>query len=212
MPVPGKTRAAVLAIDHGTSGVKAALVSAHGKILDFEAGKTPISFMPGGGAEQDPRDWWDALVETARSLVDRNRKAADTVEAVCCSSTFSSTVAVDRRGENLGNALTWMDCRGAPYIRDIMEGFPSIQGYGLGSVLPWIYKTGGGPQLSGKDDIAHVLYWKNERPELYRETDKFLGSKDYLNLKLTGRSAASCPPLNHPSMCWARFFPGRPTP
>ena len=191
MPSPGKTGATILAIDHGTSGVKAALVSANGNILDFESRKTPIQYLPGGGAEQDPADWWDALCESARSLVERNRQAADTVEAVCCSSTFSSTVAVDSRGENLGNALTWMDCRGAPYIRDIMEGFPAIQGYGLGSVLPWIYKTGGGPQLSGKDDIAHVLYWKNERPELYREADKFLGSKDYLNLKLTGRSAAS---------------------
>ena len=110
------------------------------------------------------------------------------------------------------NGMRNKEYREYRFHRDIMEGFPSIQGYGLGSVLPWIYKTGGGPQLSGKDDIAHVLYWKNERPELYRETDKFLGSKDYLNLKLTGRSAASCPPLNHPSMCWARFFPGRPTP
>jgi len=64
-------------------------------------------------------------------------------------------------------------------------------GYNLFDILRWIRKTGGGPQLSGKDDIAHVLFIKHERPEVYEKTRMFLGSKDYLNLRLTGRFAAS---------------------
>ncbi len=47
------------------------------------------------------------------------------------------------------------------------------------------------PSLSGKDDIAHLLLIKYEYPDVYERTYKFLGSKDYLNYKLTGKFAAS---------------------
>ena len=39
----------VLAIDHGTSGMKTALVSMSGQVLGFEHEKTPITFLPRGG-------------------------------------------------------------------------------------------------------------------------------------------------------------------
>jgi xylulokinase len=181
----------VLAIDHGTSGVKAALMSVYGELLAFEYEKTPVQFLPGGGAEQDPELWWSALVSTCRKLAAKRLVPVEDIVAVCCSSTFSSTVAVGPDGRHLANSLTWMDSRGAPYIKEIVSGFPSIDGYAVFTMLPWIYKTGGGPQLSGKDDIAHVLWWKRERPEIYRDARVFLGSKDYLNLRLTGLTAAS---------------------
>lgn len=181
----------VLAIDHGTSGVKAALFSIYGEFIYFEYEKTPTYFFPHGGAEQDPGDWEKALINTARKIVEKRLVPVDEIVAVCCSSTFSSTVAVDADGNHLMNSLTWMDSRGAPYIKEIMKGFPSVEGYGVFNILPWIYKTGGGPQLSGKDDIAHVLFVKYEYPEIYEKTYMFLGSKDYLNLKLTGKFAAS---------------------
>jgi xylulokinase len=181
----------ILAIDHGTSGVKTSLFSVHGERIDTETQKTPITFLPGGGAEQDPGLWWDALITTSRKLVSKKLVPAEDIVAVCVSSTFSSTVAVDEQGKHIGNSLTWMDSRGAPYVKKLIGGFPSFEGYGLFKMLPWIYKTAGGPQLSGKDDIAHVLYWKNAAPEVYKRTKYFLGSKDYLNLRLCGQAAAS---------------------
>ncbi len=181
----------VLAVDHGTSGVKTSLVSVSGRVAGTEFRKTPVHFLPGGGAEQDPGDWWAALMETSRRLVESGRVPVERIAAVSVSSTFSTTVAVDRGGSPLGPALTWMDSRGAPYVREAMKGFPSVMGYGLGKALRWLRLTAGAPSLSGKDDIGHVLYWKHEEPEVYRGAHLFLPSKDYLNLRLTGRSAAS---------------------
>ena len=43
------------------------------------------------------------------------------------------------------------------------------------------------PLLSGKDDFGHMLFIKRERPEIYRNTFKFLDVLDYVNLRLTGR-------------------------
>lgn len=181
----------VLAIDHGTSGIKAAIVSARGVVVDSDFEATPMHFTEGGGAEQDPEDWWNALLKTSRRLTDRNPGLAGQIAALCVSSTFSTTVAVDRSGAHLGNALTWMDSRGAPYVRRLMRGFPRLLGYNLPKTWTWISRTAGAPSLSGKDDAAHVLFWKYAQPDLYARADVFLPSKDYLNLRLTGRCAAS---------------------
>jgi len=181
----------ILAIDHGTSGIKAAIVSVQGLVMAFEYAPTPITFLPGGGAEQDPEAWWQALLQASRRLMARNVVPKQDVAAVCVSSTFSSTVAVDKDGRHLMPAITWMDSRGAPYIKRLMGGFPSIEGYNLFRIMRWIPKTAGGPTLSGKDDIAHVLLIKHAYPEIYARTHTFLPSKDYLNLRLTGICAAT---------------------
>ena len=181
----------ILAIDHGTSGLKVSIISVHGQVVASDFEKTPIRFLPGGGAEQDPEDWWNALLATSRRLVGGGVVPADSIEAVCVSSTFSSTVAVDAQGNHLMNSLTWMDSRGAPYVAQAMKGFPNVMGYGLLKIVEWVTKTGGAPSLSGKDDVAHALLWKNEFPQVYEKTHMFLPSKDYLNLRLTGEFAAS---------------------
>ncbi len=199
----------ILAIDHGTSGVKTSLMTTRGEMVGHEREPTPIHYLPGGGAEQDPDDWWNALLETGGRLIGRGLVPAEDVAAVCVSSTFSSTVAVDSSGRHLMNCLTWMDSRGAPYIKEVVGGFPSFDGYCLYKMLPWIYKSGGGPQLSGKDDVAHVLFIKRERPEIYSRTHMFMGSKDYLNLRLSGEFAASYDSM---SLFWVTNSrdPGRP--
>lgn len=181
----------ILAIDHGTSGIKAAIISIDGQVADHTYERTSISFLAGGGAEQDPEEWWNALVTASARLTANRRVDPKDIAAVSVSSTFSTTVAVDETGRPLMNAITWMDSRGAPHVKKIMSGFPSIEGYGLFKILKFLPKTGGGPTLSGKDDIAHVLLIKNEYPEIYQRTRFFLPSKDYLNFKLTGKFAAS---------------------
>ncbi|ETR71451.1 MAG: Xylulose kinase [Candidatus Magnetoglobus multicellularis str. Araruama] len=181
----------ILAIDHGTSGLKVALVNTYGKIIDFEYSPTPTHYFPDGGAEQDPEDWWQAFLRATKRLLAKDSVVRKDIIAISVSSTFSSTVAVDRSGTPLMNCLTWMDSRGAPYVKSLIGKFPRIAGYNLFKVMKWIYYTGGGPQLSGKDDIAHVIYIQNKHPDIYEKTYKFLSSKDFLNLRLTGKFAAS---------------------
>lgn len=187
----GRAERHILAVDHGTSGVKVALVTGHGSIVDFAFEPIPTIFIPGGGAEQDPEEWWRAFLNASRKLLARGKVRRDRITAVSVSSTFSSTVAVDREGRALMNCLTWMDSRGAPYVKQLVKGFPTVMGYNLFKMLRWIRYTGGGPSLSGKDDIAHVLLIKNRCPEIYDATHAFLSSKDYLNLRLTGEIAAT---------------------
>ncbi len=186
-----KTDQYILAVDHGTSAVKTALVSVTGEIIDTEKMATPIHYLPGGGAEQDPEGWWQAFLKTGKALIARGRVLPKKIQAVCVSSTFSSTVVVDKNGDTLMPALTWMDSRGGKYVKQAMDGFPNVLGYGLGKILKWVPKTGGAPTLSGKDDIGHYLLVKHEFPEIYEKAHLFLPSKDFFNLRLTGTFASS---------------------
>ncbi len=186
-----KEKTYVLAIDHGTSGVKTSIISLNGKVIDFEHEKTPIYYLAGGGAEQDPKQWWDAVIQTSQKVVGRGAVKKEEIVAVSVSSTASSTVAVDKDGNHLMNSITWMDTRGGPHVKRVMGGYPNLMGYKIPKVLKWLSRTGGAPTLSGKDDIGHVLLTKHEYPEIYDKTYMFLPSKDFLNLKLTGEFAAS---------------------
>lgn len=180
-----------LVIDHGTSGIKAALSTVYGEILSFVFEKTPLYLVGEEGAEQNPREWMDALIRASKRLIEKNLVPVEDIIAINCSSQWSGTVAVDKNGNHLGNAIIWMDSRGAPYIKKIFRGFPKISGYPILDILRFIPKTGGAPGLAGKDPIAHILYIKNELPKIYEKTYKFLECKDYLNLQLTGKFAAT---------------------
>ena len=181
----------ILAIDLGTTGPKVALFTAQGELLGYEFEPTPYYLLPNGGAEQKPDEWWQAICTATRRLLGRGLATSDQVAALCCTTQWSGTVAVDQDGVPLMDAIIWMDSRGAPYVQRVTHGPLSVQGYGIDKLITWIRLTGGIPSHVGKDPIAHILFIKHAYPEIYRQTDKFLEPKDYLNLRLTGVCAAS---------------------
>jgi xylulokinase len=194
--VPSAADQYILAIDLGTSGPKVALVSMRGEVVASAFEETPLLLFPNGGAEQRPDDWWNAVVKAARKVIGQNLVPLESIVAVNCASLYSTTVAVGRDGRPLMNAINWMDTRGEPHVRKITDGFIKVAGYGVDKLMAWLPLTGGIPTHSGKDSIAHILYLKHERPEIYHETHKFLEPKDYINLRLTGQYAATYDSIN----------------
>lgn len=181
----------ILAIDHGTSGAKVAIVSTRGEVVDWEFKEVKLYLDKDGKAEQDPAEWMTAIKATARNLVDKHTVPVDDIVGICNSSQWSGTVAVDKDGNHLMNSLIWMDTRGAKIVERLHKGLITVSGYNLFKLIKWIGITGGGPTRSGKDPIAHVLWLKENMPDIYKETYKFVEPQDYVNAQLTGKIAAS---------------------
>ena len=181
----------ILAVDLGTGGPKVALISTDGDIAGHEFEKTELFLLPGGGAEQDPGGWWRAISAAAKRLLSRGLVPAESIVAISCTAQWMGTVPVDHDGNHLMNAIIWMDARGAKYAKRITRGLVNVSGYGAGKLREWLRLTGGVPSRTGKDSLGHILYIQNELPEIYRQTFKFLEPVDYLNLRLTGKAAAS---------------------
>lgn len=181
----------ILAIDLGTSGPKVAITTTEGRVLGCQTHSTRLYLSEGGGAEQDPDDWWNAIVAATAKLHDKKLAPPEAIEAIGVTSQWAGTVPVAADGKPLHRAIIWMDSRGGKYIRRLAGGLLKIEGYGVRKLAKWLRRTGGAPSLIGKEPLAHIHWLRNEKPEVYRKTDKFLEPKDYLNLRLTGRRCAT---------------------
>jgi xylulokinase len=181
----------ILAVDLGTSGPKTALISVYGEVVDSEYAETPLIILPDGGVEQDPEGWWQAIMGTSKKLLGKGLAPVEDIVAVSVTSQWCGTVPVGRDGLHLMNAIIWMDSRGAEAQQEIMPGLFKIAGYPPFRLWTWLKLTGGLPGLSGKDPLAHILWVKKEHPEVFEQTYKFLEPKDYINLRFTGKFAAT---------------------
>jgi xylulokinase len=181
----------ILAIDLGTSGPKTALISVYGEVVHNEFKDTPIILSPGGGAEQDPEGWWNAIMSTSKKVLAKGLVPSENIIAVSVTTQWSGTVSVDKDGKHLMNAVIWMDCRGSEVLKEELHSFIKIEGYPPLKLFSWLRLTGGAPALSGKDPLGHILWIKKNMPDVYRRTYKFLEPKDYINLRLTGKFAAT---------------------
>lgn len=193
-PEPKTTADAVqyiLSIDLGSGALKAALVSNTGTVVASGDERIKTYLLPNGGAEQDADQWWDAARRVVKKVIAQAGVHANKIVAVSCDSQWSVVVPVNEQGEPLMKAVHWLDSRGGPYNRQISSGFPRIQGYGLLKLFKWIRATGLAPTQSGVDSLGHVLYIKNEKPDIYKKTYKFLEPMDYLTARLTGKITAT---------------------
>jgi xylulokinase len=181
----------VLAIDLGTGGPKAALLDASARLVSYAFEPVGLTLLPGGGAEQDPAEWWAAIATASRRALARGRIDPRSVVGIGFTAQWSGTVAVDAAGAPVRPAISWLDSRGATAIRRQLRGVPSVLGYDLRALVRLIRLTGGAPGMSGKDPVAHILWMRDAEPERYAATFKFLEPVDWLGQRLTGRFAAS---------------------
>ncbi len=191
---PAKNRQStryILSIDLGSGGHKVAIVADTGEVVASANEAVTTFLLPDGGVEQDPQEWWSGAKKAAKKVIKESQVSPEDIVAVGCDSQWSVVVPVDARGEPLMRAVHWFDQRGGPYNRIITGGFPKIRGYGLTKLLKWIRLTGMVPTHSGVDSLGHVLFIKNERPEIYAKTYKFLEPMDYLTARLTGKITAT---------------------
>ena len=181
----------ILALDLGTGGLKTAAVSLRGELLGHATGVIHTRHLPGGGAEQDPAEWWTLVREGVREVLAAGGAAPGDVAGVGITGQWGSTVPVGADGCAAGPCLTWADHRGGPYSAAVLGGPLAVLGYTPGNLARWLRFTGGAPSPHGADPLGHELHLRHREPELYARTDCLMEPLDYLGLRLTGRRAAT---------------------
>lgn len=184
-------RGYILAVDLGTSGCKCAIVSFDGQVQSWAFTPVTLYMVESVGVEQDPEEWWQAFLASAQAAIAQSSVAKDRILAITCSCQGEVTVAVDRHGQLLHRALSWLDMRGASAVQKRVRTRINAFGYGLIKLYRWIHLCGGAPALSGKDSAGHIIFIQEHWPEIYQKTYKFLNALDYLNLRLSGRFVAT---------------------
>lgn len=181
----------ILALDLGTGGLKTGAVSLTGELLAHAIGQIDTRYIPGGGAVQDPKQWWARVTDGVRSVMDGGAVAGGDLIGIGITGQWGSTVPVDAAGEPAGDCLLWSDTRGGRFSAKAVGGAVSLFGYSPGNMVRWIQLTGGAPSPNGADPLGHELYLRNCEPEIYRRTRTLMEPLDYLGLRFTGRTAAT---------------------
>src|SRR5690606_12787862 len=99
----------LIAIDLGTSSVKVTLVTPAGAIVGRGSADYPIHHPHPQHAEQDPDDWWAAVVQAVRAAVPPDQAAR--AAAIGLSGQMHGTVLLDHAGDLLAPAIIWPDQR-----------------------------------------------------------------------------------------------------
>lgn len=179
----------VLAVDLGNGGPKVAVVHADGTLGPTAQRPVSVDIGVDGKATQDADEWWPALLECVREVT--AQMGAEPATAIGITGQWGSTVPVDERGEPVGPVLLWADTRARRYMREVIGGPVSVQGFAPQKVLPWIRITGGAPTPSGADPTGHSLLLQHEMADIYARARWLLEPVDFLGMRFTGRAAAT---------------------
>lgn len=179
----------VLAYDIGTTGVKTCLFSVEERItllFSAQAGYG-LYLVEGGGAEQEPEEWWQAMSRTTRTLFARTDVRPDQVAGLSFCSQMQGLALVDREGAPVRRAMSYMDQRAGEELRRGLAHGPRIAGANVFKLLRCLLSTGAAP-TSVKDPVWKYKWVQAHEPQQFARTDKWLDVKEYLLLRCTGRA------------------------
>ncbi len=168
----------LLGIDVGTTGTKTILFSESGEIVAHAYRGYPLSNIRVGESEQNPHDWWRAIVETVREVTE-GKGAAENVAAISLSTQGGTLVAIDGEGNPVRPAIVWNDIRFTEerekYISEVgdPDTLYNVTGFRLGRGLP----------------LLAIRYMRDKEPENFSKSAKFLSVPSFVSLKMTGRAA-----------------------
>lgn len=176
----------VIGIDAGTGSVRVGIFDIKGRPLVFTTEEYTTTHPKPGWAEQDPDEWWDALVNATRKIVTKSDVNVDDIVSIAVDGTSSTVVCLDERHNFLRKAILWMDNRSANQARKIFKTDDSV-----------LRRTQAG--ISAEWLIPKVLWVKENEPETYEKTKHFMEQVDWLNYKLTDEITVS---INHITHRW----------
>ena len=166
----------IIAHDVGTSGNKAVLVDTegcvHGRCLESYR-----TYYPNPGwAEQEPADWWKAVTQTTRRLVEEAGVSPSDVLCVTYSTQMLGIIPIDSETGPLRPAIIWLDNRAGRQASRLMRKF----------ISPGVFALIAGATLGGKDGMPKLLWLKEEEPDIYNKMCCFLDVAGYLFYRSTG--------------------------
>jgi glycerol kinase len=112
----------VVAIDAGTTGVRALAVDEQARVADVAYRELTQHFPRPGWVEHDPTEIWEAVRATLAEVGGRLAGAGDTVAAIGITNQRETLVAFNRStGRALHRAIVWQDRRTAALCAELTE-------------------------------------------------------------------------------------------
>ena len=163
--------------DLGTSGCKTALFDSSGAVIASAFSGYRTNYPHEGWHEQSPEDWWNAVTSSIRDVLNQIPNRRNEVVGIGLSGQSLTPIPIDESGSVLSSSVPiWSDSRADEQCRSYFEKQDEALWY----------------QMTGNGFPAHLytifkIMWSREhQQQIFNHTKMFLGSKDWINYKLTG--------------------------
>ena len=164
----GGGRSYLLAVDVGTSSLKAVLYDCQGNVRGSATQRYSYISKRPGWVEGDPEAWWDAFKEAVGDLREWGFALED-LEAVAFTGQMHSAVLLDANHQVIPPTILWLDRRAAREVEELKArlGLPPYQ-------------------LNSTFTLPKLLWLYRNRPDVMARVRTILWPKDYLRYRLTG--------------------------
>ncbi len=184
-------------VDLGTSSIKLLLMEEAGEIRNIVTREYPLYFPKPGWSEQNPEDWYAALVDGMKELTKDCDKSQ--IEGISFSGQMHGMVILDEMDRVIRPAILWNDGRTqaeCDYLNHEI-GREKISGYTANMALTGF--------------TAPKLLWvKKHEPDNFAKIKKVMLPKDYVAYRLSGvhctdvSDASGMLLLDVKNKCWSR--------
>jgi xylulokinase len=167
----------ILAHDMGTGGSKVVLYDAEGILIAKAFNSYETIYPQPRWAEQRPEDWWNAIVAGTRSVLSETGIAPSEIAVISLDGHGMGNVPVDEKGNLLREStMVWFDSRSSDQAASVLEKIGHAD---------WYRKTGCAFEPAFYTGFK-LMWYRDHEPELFEKTHCFLGTKDYIVLRMTG--------------------------
>lgn len=165
----------IIAHDLGTTGNKATLYDREGKLVGAEFFAYDTEFAHTNWAEQNPEDWWTAVCQSTQKLLQSTHVSKDDIACITFSGQMMGAVPLDKNARPLRNAIIWADQRALKQEAWIGERVSFEDMYKIT-----------GHRLSSSYSLQKILWIRDNQPDIFNATYKFVHAKDSIVARLTG--------------------------
>jgi xylulokinase len=166
----------LIGVDLGTSSTKAALYQTDGKLVSDAILEVPLYHPKPGIVEQENEDFYTTAAKTVKQCISLSGVDNKDIAAIAFDSQMAGVGLIDEDFKPAARFDSWLDMRCQPYI-ELMD-------QKAGDLVTSL--TGCPPTC---DHGPKMLWWKNEQPEIYNKTAKFVMPGTYVAGRLAGLSA-----------------------
>ncbi len=166
----------LIGVDVGTAGTKSGLFDTEGNLVAKAYEESKLYYPRPGWVEQDMEDFYRSAVSTIRQVIERSKVDPRQIAALAIDAQMSGIGMIDREWKPTARYDSWLDTRCEPYINYMQQQ--------AGEEV--LRKTGCPPTYAHGPKI---LWWKEQRPETYKRTAKFVVAGCYVAGRMAGLSA-----------------------
>jgi xylulokinase len=188
----------LLGIDLGTSATKTVLFDDECQVKASSVQSYPLYQPQNGWAEQDPKDWCNAVLKTIKDVLQKSGVNGQDIKGIGLSGQMHGLVMLDKENQVIRPSIIWCDQRTVNECQEITDKVGAER----------LIEITSNPALTGFT-ASKILWVRNHEPQNYAKCRHILLPKDYIRFCMSGEyatevsDASGMQLLDIKNRCWS---------